>query len=55
MTNKMDHPNPGIKCAVNTCDYYMNGDFCCAEQISVEPRNANSAEQTDCATFHKHQ
>ena len=51
--NKMDHPNQGINCSVNTCYYYMNGDFCSAEKIHVEPKNAASAEQTDCATFQK--
>jgi hypothetical protein len=50
---KMDHPNAGIKCSVNTCHYYMNGDFCCADKIHVEPRNATSSDQTDCATFQK--
>ncbi len=55
MTQKMDHPNDGIKCSVNTCYFYMNGDYCSAERIQVEPRNADTAEQTDCATFRKHQ
>ena len=53
MPNKMNHPNPGIKCIVNTCYYYMNGDQCSAERIEVEPRQADSAEETDCATFRK--
>lgn len=48
---KMDKPNEGIKCVVNTCEYYMNGDHCAAEKINVEPRNAKDSEQTDCATF----
>jgi hypothetical protein len=48
---KMDKPNEGIKCIVNTCEYYMNGDHCTAEKIQVEPRNANASNQTDCATF----
>ena len=48
---KMDKPNEGIKCIVNTCEYYMNGDHCSAEQIKVEPRNANDSDETDCATF----
>lgn len=52
-SQKMDHPNDGIKCAVNTCYYYMNGDHCTAEKIQVEPRNATSSDQTDCATFQK--
>ncbi len=52
-SQKMDHPNDGIKCSVNTCYYYMNGDHCTAEKIHVEPRNATSSDQTDCATFQK--
>lgn len=48
---KLDKPNEGIKCIVNTCEYYMNGDHCSAEMIRVEPRNANDSDETDCATF----
>lgn len=48
---KMDKPNEGIKCIVNTCEYYMNGDHCMAEKISVEPRNAKASDDTDCSTF----
>jgi hypothetical protein len=48
---KMDKPNEGIKCIVNTCEYYMNGDHCTAEKINVEPRNARESDETDCATF----
>ncbi|NLP35310.1 MAG: DUF1540 domain-containing protein [Clostridiales bacterium] len=48
---KMDKPNEGIKCVVNTCEYYMNGDHCSAEKIHVEPRNATDSNQTDCSTF----
>ena len=36
----MNHPNEGIKCVVNTCHYYMNGDHCSAKMIEVEPRDA---------------
>jgi len=50
---RMDHPNSGVVCTVNTCYYYMNGDFCSARKIQVEPRNAASPGQTDCATFQK--
>ena len=49
--NKMSQPNTGIKCTVNTCYYYMKGDNCTAEKIQVQPKNAQSAEETDCATF----
>ncbi len=50
---KMPGPNTGIKCHVNTCYYYMQGDHCTAAQIEVQPRDASTAEQTDCATFTK--
>lgn len=49
--NKMNHPNEGVKCVVNSCYYYMTGDKCSAEKIEVQPRNASSTEETDCATF----
>ncbi len=48
---RMDHPNEGIKCEVNTCHYYMRGDHCCAEKIEVQHKNASSSQETDCATF----
>ncbi|HOV26332.1 MAG TPA: DUF1540 domain-containing protein [Pseudobacteroides sp.] len=48
---KMNHPNSGIKCVVNTCHYYMSGDHCAAERIEVQPKNAVDSQQTDCATF----
>lgn len=52
---KLDHPNNGIKCKVNTCFYYMNGDHCCAEKIEVAPRNAHSVSETGCETFMNHE
>ncbi len=48
---KMSRPNEGIKCVVNTCHYYMNGDHCAAKMIQVEPRNAHDTNETGCATF----
>lgn len=48
---KMDHHNPGIKCVVNSCYYYAQGDYCNAQKIEVQPRNATTSNQTDCATF----
>lgn len=48
---KMDHANEGIKCVVNSCYYYMSGDKCTAEKIEVQPKDAHSTEDTDCATF----
>lgn len=49
--NKMDQPNQGVKCVVNTCYYYMSGDHCSDDKIEVQPKNASNTEETDCATF----
>jgi len=49
---KMNRPNSGIKCMVNTCYYYMSGDQCSAEKIEVQPKNAIDSQDTDCATFY---
>ncbi len=49
--NKMPQPNGGIKCVVNTCHYYGSGDYCYADKIEVQPRDARSTDMTDCATF----
>lgn len=48
---KMDHPNQGIKCHVQTCYYYTNGDNCTAEKIEVAPKIASNSKETDCETF----
>ncbi|MFT4146484.1 MAG: DUF1540 domain-containing protein [Mobilitalea sp.] len=48
---KMDRPNEGISCEVNTCEYHSSGNHCCAEKIQVAPKNAREADQTDCMTF----
>lgn len=48
---KMNHPNEGVKCVVNTCSYYLSGDHCSAEIIEVRARDASTSNQTDCATF----
>lgn len=48
---KMNTPNKGIKCVVNSCHYYMQGDHCAAERIEVQSKNAENSEETDCATF----
>lgn len=48
---KMDKPNKGVKCVVNTCHYYAGGNHCMAEQIEIQPRSAKSSEETDCCTF----
>lgn len=49
--NKTDHHLSGVKCVVNTCRYYGQGDHCDAEKIEIQPRNASNTQDTDCATF----
>ncbi|HSH35198.1 DUF1540 domain-containing protein [Schnuerera sp.] len=48
---KTNEPLHGVKCVVNTCHYYIPGDYCSAAKIEIQPRNATSTEETDCATF----
>lgn len=48
---KTSNHNPGIKCVVNTCYYYADGDYCNASRIEVQHRNAQNVQETDCATF----
>ena len=47
----MDEPNVGIRCVVDTCEYYMRGDHCAAEKIKVEQKNDDDSNGTDCSTF----
>lgn len=49
--SKTSNPINRVKCVVNTCEYYQSGDYCVAEKIEVQPRNASNTEDTDCATF----
>jgi hypothetical protein len=48
---KMNEPNEGIKCVVDTCEYYMKGNHCAAEKIEVEKINTTDSNGTDCSTF----
>lgn len=47
----MSEPNEGIKCVVDTCEYYMKGDHCAAEKIEVEKISTTDSNGTDCSTF----
>lgn len=49
--NKTNRPLDGVKCIVNTCEYYTTGDHCTASTIEVQPRDAKNTQETDCATF----
>ena len=44
-------PLDGVKCIVNTCHYHLMEDQCGAHKIEIQPRNASTTEETDCATF----
>jgi hypothetical protein len=46
-----NNPLNGVRCVVNTCSYYANGDHCTASQIEIQCPNASTSSQTDCATF----
>ncbi len=49
--DRTNDPINRVKCVVNTCEYYQSGDFCVAQKIEVQPRNARDTQDTDCATF----
>lgn len=51
---KTNHHLNGVKCVVNTCEYYAQGDHCTAAKIEIQPRNASNTHETDCATFVPH-
>lgn len=48
-------PGPKVKCKVNTCNHWMNGDLCAAGNIDImheeEGKMAQNPEQTQCKTF----
>ncbi|MGE5372821.1 MAG: DUF1540 domain-containing protein [Solirubrobacterales bacterium] len=49
--NKTNEPISRVRCKVDSCHYYKDGDYCLAAQIMVEPPNSATSEDTDCATF----
>jgi len=49
--DRNQEPLSGVKCVVNTCHYYVQGDHCSAASIEIQPRDASKTEETDCATF----
>lgn len=48
---KENNPIGRVKCVVNTCQYYNEGNHCTAAHIEIQPRYAEDTEETDCATF----
>ncbi len=49
--NHNQNPINRVKCVVNTCEHYVEGDKCSAEYIEVQPQNALNSQETDCSTF----
>ncbi|MBS3950818.1 MAG: DUF1540 domain-containing protein [Peptococcaceae bacterium] len=41
----------GVKCVVDTCRYYGEGNHCSAQEIEIQAPQARSTKDTDCATF----
>ncbi|NLZ93085.1 MAG: DUF1540 domain-containing protein [Firmicutes bacterium] len=48
---KDETPISRVKCCVDSCAYWENGDHCLASSIEIQPPNASDTEETDCATF----
>ncbi|MFZ5641612.1 MAG: DUF1540 domain-containing protein [Bacillota bacterium] len=44
-------PITRVKCVVDSCEYWQNGDHCVASSIEIQPPGASDTETTDCATF----
>ncbi len=40
-----------VKCVVDSCTYYQDGNRCVAQMIEIQPPGANDKQETDCATF----
>ncbi len=40
-----------VQCNVNTCKYNVDGNYCTASSIQIQPMNAKTTQETDCATF----
>lgn len=46
-----EDPINRVKCVVDSCEYWENGDHCLASSIEIQPPNASDTEETDCSTF----
>ncbi len=49
--NRIENPISRVKCVVDSCNYWNNGNQCMAETIEIQPPQASDTEETDCATF----
>ena len=52
----MSTQNPVVKCTVDQCTHWMNGNQCMAAKISVynnqETGSSSSSDDTQCKSFH---
>ena len=48
---RTNEPIQRVKCVVDSCNYWDNGNQCKAEVIEIQPPNAADTQETDCATF----
>lgn len=53
--DRREDPISRVKCVVDTCEYYTNGNRCTAQTIEIQPPGAQDTSTTDCATFHPRQ
>jgi hypothetical protein len=51
--------SPSVKCEVNTCTHYVQGDYCAAAVIHVwhqqEGKMSKSITETQCKSYHKNE
>jgi hypothetical protein len=48
---KESSPITRVKCVVDNCEFWENGNHCLASAIEVQPPHAGDTQETDCATF----
>lgn len=47
---KTNNPINRVKCVVDSCHFWET-NHCQASSIEIQPPNASTTENTDCATF----
>ena len=48
---KGQSPIGRVKCVVDSCEFYQDGNYCMAKAIEIQPPDASNTQDTDCATF----
>ncbi|MGE5423250.1 MAG: DUF1540 domain-containing protein [Ignavibacteriales bacterium] len=49
--NRSSSPITRVKCVVDSCEYWKNGNQCLADSIEIKPPSASDSQDTDCNTF----